>query len=56
MTVKYLAIAGAVSLGSYEAGATYEILDAIRQHRPPYTCIQLHRLHASGIPQKTQPL
>ncbi len=31
---KYLAItiAGAVSLGSYEAGATYEILDAIRQH------------------------
>jgi hypothetical protein len=32
--VKYLAltIAGAVSLGSYEAGATYEILDAIRQH------------------------
>jgi predicted acylesterase/phospholipase RssA len=34
MPVKYLAItiAGAVSLGSYEAGATYEILDAIRQH------------------------
>jgi hypothetical protein len=34
MAVKYLAvtIAGAVSLGSYEAGATYEILDAIRQH------------------------
>jgi len=31
---KYLAItiSGAVSLGSYEAGATYEILDAIRQH------------------------
>ncbi len=31
---KYLAItiAGAVSLGSYEAGAIYEILDAIRQH------------------------
>ncbi len=31
---KYLAVtvAGAVSLGSYEAGATYEILDAIRQH------------------------
>jgi predicted acylesterase/phospholipase RssA len=34
MPTKYLAItiAGAVSLGSYEAGATYEILDAIRQH------------------------
>jgi predicted acylesterase/phospholipase RssA len=34
MPVKYLAItiAGAVSLGSYEAGAIYEILDAIRQH------------------------
>src|ERR1700761_9154801 len=34
MAVKYLAltIAGAVSLGSYEAGATYEILDSIRQH------------------------
>jgi hypothetical protein len=34
MPEKYLAItiAGAVSLGSYEAGATYEILDAIRQH------------------------
>ena len=34
MPVKYLAItiSGAVSLGSYEAGATYEILDAIRQH------------------------
>jgi hypothetical protein len=34
MPIKYLAItiAGAVSLGSYEAGATYEILDAIRQH------------------------
>ena len=34
MPVKYLAItiAGAVSLGSYEAGATFEILDAIRQH------------------------
>jgi hypothetical protein len=34
MPVKYLAItiAGAVSLGSYEAGATYELLDAIRQH------------------------
>src|ERR1700692_455350 len=34
MATKYLAItiAGAVSLGSYEAGATYEILDAIRQH------------------------
>jgi predicted acylesterase/phospholipase RssA len=34
MPVKHLAltIAGAVSLGSYEAGATYEILDAIRQH------------------------
>ena len=34
MPAKYLAItiAGAVSLGSYEAGATYEILDAIRQH------------------------
>jgi predicted acylesterase/phospholipase RssA len=34
MPVKYLAltIAGAVSLGSYEAGAMYEILDAIRQH------------------------
>jgi predicted acylesterase/phospholipase RssA len=31
---KHLAItiAGAVSLGSYEAGATYEIVDAIRQH------------------------
>jgi hypothetical protein len=27
-----LTIAGAVSLGSYEAGAMYEILDAIRQH------------------------
>jgi len=34
MPTKFLAItiAGAVSLGSYEAGATYEILDAIRQH------------------------
>ncbi len=34
MPTKYLAItiAGAVSLGSYEAGAMYEILDAIRQH------------------------
>ncbi len=34
MPTKYLAItiAGAVSLGSYEAGATYELLDAIRQH------------------------
>src|SRR5580658_367021 len=34
MPTKYLAItvAGAVSLGSYEAGATYEILEAIRQH------------------------
>lgn len=34
MPTKYLAItiAGAVSLGSYEAGATYEILDAVRQH------------------------
>src|ERR1700735_3593543 len=34
MPVKYLAltIAGAVSLGSYDAAATYEILDAIRQH------------------------
>jgi predicted acylesterase/phospholipase RssA len=34
MPTKYLAItiAGAVSLGSYEAGVTYEILDAIRQH------------------------
>jgi predicted acylesterase/phospholipase RssA len=34
MATKYLAItiAGAVSLGAYEAGATYEILDAIRQH------------------------
>jgi predicted acylesterase/phospholipase RssA len=34
MPTKHLAItiAGAVSLGSYEAGATYEILDAIRQH------------------------
>jgi predicted acylesterase/phospholipase RssA len=34
MPVKYLAltIAGAVSLGSYEAGAMYEIVDAIRQH------------------------
>jgi predicted acylesterase/phospholipase RssA len=34
MPIKYLAItiAGAVSLGAYEAGATYEILDAIRQH------------------------
>src|SRR5271170_2137208 len=34
MPTKYLAItiAGAVSLGAYEAGATYEILDAIRQH------------------------
>lgn len=34
MSTKYLAItiAGAVSLGAYEAGATYEILDAIRQH------------------------
>jgi hypothetical protein len=34
VATKYLAItiAGAVSLGSYEAGATYEILDAIRQH------------------------
>jgi hypothetical protein len=31
---KYLAltIAGAVSLGSYEAGAMYEMLDALRQH------------------------
>jgi hypothetical protein len=34
MPTRYLAItiAGAVSLGSYEAGATYEVLDAIRQH------------------------
>lgn len=34
MPTKYLAvtIAGAVSLGSYEAGAMYEIFDAIRQH------------------------
>jgi len=34
MPTKYLAItiAGAVSLGSYEAGAMYEILDAIAQH------------------------
>ena len=34
MPTKYLAItiAGAVSLGSYEAGAMYEIIDAIRQH------------------------
>src|ERR1700689_3350630 len=34
MALKFLAltIAGAVSLGSYKAGATYEILDAIRQH------------------------
>jgi hypothetical protein len=34
MPTKYLAvtIAGAVSLGAYEAGATYEILDAVRQH------------------------
>ena len=41
MTVKYLAIAiaGAVSLGSYEAGATYEMLDAIRQHNEDPTTI-----------------
>jgi len=41
MPVKYLAltVAGAVSLGSYEAGATYEILDAIRQHNEDPTTI-----------------
>ena len=41
MPVKYLAltIAGAVSLGSYEAGAMYEILDAIRQHNDDPTTV-----------------
>ena len=27
-----ITIAGAVSLGSYEAGVLYEVLDAIHQH------------------------
>src|ERR1700722_5257186 len=29
-----ITIAGAVSLGSYEAGVLYEVLDAIHQHNP----------------------
>jgi len=43
MPTKYLAvtIAGAVSLGSYEAGAMYEIFDAIRQHNENPTTISL---------------
>src|ERR1700760_677397 len=36
-------IAGAVSLGSYEAGVLYEVLDAIRQHnRNPATAESDH--------------
>jgi hypothetical protein len=48
--IKYLAItlAGAVSLASYRAGATYEILDAIRQHvdrlKSELTRLGLYRL------------
>ena len=26
----------------------------LHQHRPPHPCVQLHRLHASCIPQKTR--